>query len=320
MRAGRHPLGAPLLAAVLAVAGWSGLLRSDPLTATPTPTPAPAPAACGQAVGCGAYSFNPSDAMTCANDPSILFRRIQWPADGPVDAMGAYIGGALNGSFRGAIYTDAGGQPGYPLVQSGDVAVAAGGASFVPLPLTQLTAGAYWLAVEILPWEYACAPDDGYAGPECMAITDSTYGQMAAYTSYGTILPFINNELMVYAVQCAPTITPTLTPSPTITTTLTATPGFRSAARAGGPVLAPVPAQRGEPVCLGLLKAAQRSDWSVHDLSGRRVAALSFGSGAGLQACWDTSRAPPGIYIIRVAIRYSDGSSGTLVQKVAVLR
>jgi hypothetical protein len=86
----------------------------------------------------------------------------------------------------------------------------------------------------------------------------------------------------------------------------------------GKAVVGPVPVSRGGNICLYPEKPIAGSQWDVFDLVGESIASMNIGAGA--QPCWNTTSVPPGIYIIRLKLSYSDGTAGTTWQKVLVTR
>jgi len=113
------------------------------------------------------------------------------------------------------------------------------------------------------------------------------------------------------------TNTPTTTMTYTKTVTPTATP-TDPLSNLGKTVLGPVPLPRGGNLCLFPDKPVSGSQWDVFDMVAESIASVSFSGSA--QACWNTAGVPPGIYIARVKLTYSDGTSGTIWQKILVTR
>jgi hypothetical protein len=58
------------------------------------------------------------------------------------------------------------------------------------------------------------------------------------------------------------------------------------------------------------------SHWDVYNLAGQKVSSLDFG--AEPNPCWDSSAVAPGIYMIRSALKFPDGSSKTVWNKVII--
>jgi phospholipase C len=78
----------------------------------------------------------------------------------------------------------------------------------------------------------------------------------------------------------------------------------------------PVPAHKGTPVCVYYEKPVSGSHWDIYNLAGQKAASLDFGSQAS--PCWDSSGAAPGIYMIRCALNFQDGSAKTVWNKVII--
>jgi hypothetical protein len=125
------------------------------------------------------------------------------------------------------------------------------------------------------------------------------------------------------------TNTPTITATQTITNTLTITPTFtntpiptftpiESLSNLGRAVLGPVPVPRGGNLCLFPDKPINSTVWDVYNLKGEFVAHLEINSTS--QPCWTTVGVPPGLYLVRLNLTYSDGTTGTVWQKVVLAR
>jgi hypothetical protein len=84
----------------------------------------------------------------------------------------------------------------------------------------------------------------------------------------------------------------------------------------GRSVLGPVPAKKGDPVCMYFDSAPRTTEWLVLNTRGERVASLQFSS--EVQQCWATQGVAPGIYFVRVKVNGLDGRQSTLVQKLAI--
>ncbi len=84
------------------------------------------------------------------------------------------------------------------------------------------------------------------------------------------------------------------------------------------PVLAPVPAKVGDPICLYFDKAPTSSTWDLYNEAGARVSTLSFG--AQRDQCASTNGLVPGLYVARLKVDYADGSSGQYTQKILIVK
>ena len=113
------------------------------------------------------------------------------------------------------------------------------------------------------------------------------------------------------------TFTPTVTFTPTQTLTPTYTP-TQFLSSLGGAVLAPVPVSAGNPICLFPDRPITGSQWDIFNFVGESVASLSFS--APLYNCWNTQGVAPGIYLIRLQLSYSDGTTATQWKKIVVTR
>jgi phospholipase C len=78
----------------------------------------------------------------------------------------------------------------------------------------------------------------------------------------------------------------------------------------------PVPAHKGTPVCVFYERPVTSSHWDVYNLAGSKVSSLDFGTEPN--PCWDSSAVAPGIYMIRSALKFPDGSSKTVWNKVII--
>jgi hypothetical protein len=78
----------------------------------------------------------------------------------------------------------------------------------------------------------------------------------------------------------------------------------------------PVPAKKGQPICVYYEKAVASSHWDVYNFAGKKVSALDFGNEAN--PCWDPTNAAPGIYMIRTSMVFNDGSSKSVWNKVVL--
>lgn len=121
----------------------------------------------------------------------------------------------------------------------------------------------------------------------------------------------------------SPTATPTFTPTPTPnlsltpTFTPTVTPVVTTASGPADAVLGPMPARRGQPLCLHLERAPASTAWTLYNGGGQRAASLDFG--ADPSPCAATDAWAPGIYWARIRVRYQDGSEQTVRRKLLVI-
>ena len=130
------------------------------------------------------------------------------------------------------------------------------------------------------------------------------------------------------SVTCSFTASPSATPSPTVTTSFTQSPTFTvsptasptpafAVSAAGKAQWGPVPAKAGEDITLFFDKAPASAACDVYNVKGQRVADASFG---GQGAALHTGGLAPGVYLVRTVVQYQDGSSGTVFQKIVVVR
>jgi hypothetical protein len=109
--------------------------------------------------------------------------------------------------------------------------------------------------------------------------------------------------------SASPTISPTYTVSPT--------PQFLGSGL-GKTVLGPVPAKRGQPICLYFKEAPSSSQWTIYSMDQAVIARLGFGSEAS--QCWtQTNTVAPGVYWVHLSLTYASGSSETKVFKIMVV-
>ncbi len=128
-------------------------------------------------------------------------------------------------------------------------------------------------------------------------------------------------------VGFAPTLTPTplpcgwpgptctMTPTPTPTSTPTPTP-TQILSKLGQAVLAPVPVSRGGKICLFPDYPILNSQWDVFNFTGESVAGFSFPDSQ--KNCWDTAGIGPGVYMVRIKLKYADGSDGVVWKKIII--
>jgi hypothetical protein len=99
-------------------------------------------------------------------------------------------------------------------------------------------------------------------------------------------------------------------------TPATALPNPFDSSAQGQAVLGPVPAGKGQPVCLFFESRPVSSEWAIYNAAGEKVAVLSFGGEAG--QCWQHAQAAPGIYFVSLRIRCENGEVKESVHKVAI--
>jgi hypothetical protein len=101
-----------------------------------------------------------------------------------------------------------------------------------------------------------------------------------------------------------------------MTPTVTDTPPF-DRSTLGKPVLAPVPAKRGEKVCLFFTHAPVSSTMEVYNVAGEKLGRVGVNNVSGHE--WDTSNAAPGVYFVKIDIVYADATSETIWRKAIVI-
>ena len=192
-------------------------------TATATFTPAPAP-----------NSYCPNFGSPSSGDPygpvggsSTRASRYTLSATEELQAVAFYIISTTppitNSDVRVAVYADNASSPSTLIVQSSLLSnVLTDGWNIVPIPLTTLPAGAYWLGayVDISGTSYSWGATVASGGLPSTA--DWSTGAPANFTG-----GFVDPHLWAFEGICAsPTFTPTVTDSPTSspTATLTASP------------------------------------------------------------------------------------------------
>ena len=118
--------------------------------------------------------------------------------------------------------------------------------------------------------------------------------------------------------SASPTTTITLTPTPvdTATATPTATPAFRSS-NLGKTVLAPVPAKKGEPVCIWFTALPSATQWQVFNTAGEKVSDASFGG--EYQQCLQTQGFAAGLYYAVIETIYPGGKVEVTKQKLVIV-
>jgi hypothetical protein len=143
---------------------------------------------------------------------------------------------------------------------------------------------------------------------DTMTGTPTPTGTQTETASATPLATFSATPSPVFSATSSPTETAVVTPQPT---------AAFSRSALGKAVLAPVPAKAGEPVCLFTESTPISSRWTVYNLAGDRVAALSFNGSMG--HCWDTSNVKPGIYLVKVGFEDAGGAK-TLLQKIALVK
>lgn len=95
------------------------------------------------------------------------------------------------------------------------------------------------------------------------------------------------------------------------------TENYLSSNSAGGAnILAPVPANSGDNICLYTNQAIASSTWFIYSVAGYHVASLSFTNQAA--QCWNTAGVGRGLYYVKLVMTFADGTSGTEWHKVVV--
>jgi hypothetical protein len=85
----------------------------------------------------------------------------------------------------------------------------------------------------------------------------------------------------------------------------------------GKPVLAPVPATRGERVCMFYTKAPTSSEMEIYNANGEKLSKVSIEEANN--HCWNTTNAAPGVYFVKIVVKYQDGKSETIWRKAVVI-
>lgn len=111
------------------------------------------------------------------------------------------------------------------------------------------------------------------------------------------------------------TATPVVSATPTATVTLT--PPLVLSGLADD-LLAPNPLRSGSELALYPHLPVKSSHWEVYRVDLRRIATMDFG--AEYPQTWRTEGVAPGLYFIRLAVVYQNGSQRTAVHKVLVTR
>jgi uncharacterized protein YfaQ (DUF2300 family) len=85
----------------------------------------------------------------------------------------------------------------------------------------------------------------------------------------------------------------------------------------GGNILAPVPANSGDSICLYSAQNVAASTWSVYSVAGYHVATVSYSNSEGSQ-CWNTQGVGRGLYYVKLQLTFVGGTSVTEWHKVVV--
>jgi hypothetical protein len=160
-----------------------------------------------------------------------------------------------------------------------------------------------------------CTPC-GFPGNTCTPTLTPTFTWTFTPTSSYT-------NTNTYTQTFTPTITytPSYTFTPTLTFTLTPTFSPTSSPTQilsflGKALLAPVPILKGNNLCLYPDKPLSGSQWEIFNFVGESQGSVIFST--GLNNCWNTSNVGPGVYLIKVILNYSDGTSATFWKKIIV--
>ncbi len=114
--------------------------------------------------------------------------------------------------------------------------------------------------------------------------------------------------------------TPLVTATPSFTPTFTRTPGEPAALNSSlsRTLLGPVPVAQGRPLCLQFKSSTFAALLELYNSAGEKAAIAA--SALDGQRCLDTSALAPGVYWALGSVRYLDGSSEALRQKVVILK
>jgi hypothetical protein len=85
----------------------------------------------------------------------------------------------------------------------------------------------------------------------------------------------------------------------------------------GKAVLAPVPVMRGQKTCMFYSKNPASSEMEIFNVNGEKISNIS--AQGGFNHCWDTSNAAPGVYFVKIVVKYQDGKSETIWRKAVVI-
>lgn len=113
------------------------------------------------------------------------------------------------------------------------------------------------------------------------------------------------------------TATPSASATPTRLATFSATVSPSAGLRAAKLLAGPVPARRGQAVCVGYPRPPAWTELALYNAAGDRVAKLGRAAGP---ACLATDGLAPGVYFMRIKAEYVDGSTERATVRVAVTR
>gem|GEM_PF-1525947 len=174
----------------------------------------------------------------------------------------------------------------------------------------------------------------GWGSPKGQSLISDLVGGLSTWTPTQT--PTATSTATSTETPCGypgntctftPTVTSTFTPTATLTPTQTLTPtrtlsptptSTQLLSNLGSAVLAPMPVSTGGSVCLFPDRPISGSQWDVYNLLGESAASLTFANPQG--NCWNTQGTSPGVYLVRLKLSYSDGTSATLWKKIVVSR
>ncbi len=299
-----------------------GLLRTEPIFAdTPTETASPSPTATETAV-CG-VTFGWTDLPGVgvsgfgSSVPVIVGSRFALPTNGTDQSISVYFANTTGNLNRAGIYFDQSGAIGNLIVQSNDYNTIDGW-NTLPINPTYLISGNYWLISISQTYRMIYS----YSTTQTASIESVRnglnvveYGQLPQTIPTTYVYP-TGSTYYIYTSYCPGpplflTATPTITPSatPTITPLISGL---------GKTVLAPVPAKKGEPMCLYFSQPPSSSQWQIFNLAGQRVADLNFGQEP--KQCWDTSALSPGVYLVHCQVTYISNQQESFTRKVAVVK
>lgn len=80
--------------------------------------------------------------------------------------------------------------------------------------------------------------------------------------------------------------------------------------------MAPVPAKKGESFCLYPDEPIGSSHWEVFNVLGVSIGSHDF---TAPSACWNTAEMAPGVYFVRLKLKYFDGRETAFWKKVVVI-
>lgn len=194
-------------------------------------------------------------------------------------------------------------------------------------------------------------PPSYHAGGDCVIVFIEACGTPTPTTSpTATATPTASATMTESSTPSATATPPTATASPTLTFTRTVGPptgtatftntpvipsvtatrtvnlsqsGLDAPAEEGKASLGPVPAKRGELVCLASNSVTFSGSATIYNFGGQVVCAAGFvrvmGFGSIESACFDSSDFAPGVYLARLAVVLGDGSSVEHWQKLVIL-